>query len=151
MVFNATFNNISAISWWSVLIGGRNQSTRREPPTLGKHLVNFITCECEFTKLGANPRRIGCCSRLNFLCGVFVRFHSCPFSVDKCIVCLSTDNFWLPPLLSSKTFRVDAIFLIQIESQTWPNELVPDYRIPYCRFHFAESHIADCGSVYLNI
>jgi hypothetical protein len=35
--FNATFNNISAISW----------STRREPPTMGKQLVNFITCCCE--------------------------------------------------------------------------------------------------------
>ena len=46
--------------------GGGNRSTRREPPTLGKQLVNFITCCCEssapfllFTKLGANPRRIG--------------------------------------------------------------------------------------------
>jgi hypothetical protein len=24
MVFNATFNNISVISWWSVFIGGGN-------------------------------------------------------------------------------------------------------------------------------
>jgi hypothetical protein len=27
--------------------GGRSQSTRREPPTMGKQLVNFITCGCE--------------------------------------------------------------------------------------------------------
>jgi hypothetical protein len=27
--------------------GGRCQSTRREPPTMGKQLVNFITCGCE--------------------------------------------------------------------------------------------------------
>ena len=27
--------------------GGRNRSTRREPPTMGKQLVNFITCGCE--------------------------------------------------------------------------------------------------------
>jgi hypothetical protein len=27
--------------------GGRSRSTRREPPTLGKQLVNFITCGCE--------------------------------------------------------------------------------------------------------
>ena len=27
--------------------GGRSQSTRREPPTMGKQLVNFITCRCE--------------------------------------------------------------------------------------------------------
>ena len=46
--------------------GGGSRSTRREPPTLGKQLVNFITFGCEssapfllFTKLGSNPRRIG--------------------------------------------------------------------------------------------
>jgi hypothetical protein len=27
--------------------GGRSQSTWREPPTMGKQLVNFITCGCE--------------------------------------------------------------------------------------------------------
>ena len=27
--------------------GGGSRSTRREPPTLGKQLVNFITCLCE--------------------------------------------------------------------------------------------------------
>ena len=27
--------------------GGRSRSTRREPPTMGKQLVNFITCGCE--------------------------------------------------------------------------------------------------------
>jgi len=40
--FNATFTNISAISWRP---GSR--STRREPPTMGKQLVNLITCGCE--------------------------------------------------------------------------------------------------------
>jgi hypothetical protein len=43
-VFNATFSNISAISWRPVFSGGRNG---REPPTMGKQLVNFITCGCE--------------------------------------------------------------------------------------------------------
>jgi len=35
MVLNATFNNISVISWRSVLcfIGGGSRSTRRKPPT----------------------------------------------------------------------------------------------------------------------
>jgi len=27
--------------------GGGSGSTRREPPTMGKQLVNFITCGCE--------------------------------------------------------------------------------------------------------
>ena len=46
--------------------GGGSRSTRREPPTMGKQLINFITCGCEssapfmlFTKSGVNPRRIG--------------------------------------------------------------------------------------------
>jgi hypothetical protein len=26
---------------------GRSRSTRRDPPTMGKQLVNFITCSCE--------------------------------------------------------------------------------------------------------
>ena len=64
LVFNATFRYISAILWRPVSGGGGGgRSTRREPPTLGKQLVNFISCGCEssapflqFTKLGANPR-----------------------------------------------------------------------------------------------
>jgi hypothetical protein len=27
--------------------GGRSRSARREPPTMGKQQVNFITCGCE--------------------------------------------------------------------------------------------------------
>ena len=43
LVFNATFNNISAISWRPVLV----VEEAGEPPTMGKQLVNFITCGCE--------------------------------------------------------------------------------------------------------
>jgi hypothetical protein len=46
--------------------GGRSRSTRTEPQTMGKQLVNFIACGCEssapfllFTNPGANPRRVG--------------------------------------------------------------------------------------------
>ena len=31
--------------------GGRSRSTRREPPTMGKQLVNFITSGCESSAL----------------------------------------------------------------------------------------------------
>jgi hypothetical protein len=41
LVFNANFNYIIATSF----SGGRSRSTRKEPPTMGKQLVNFITCE----------------------------------------------------------------------------------------------------------
>jgi hypothetical protein len=40
--FQQYFNYIMAISF----SGGRSRSTRREPPTMGKQLVNFITCGC---------------------------------------------------------------------------------------------------------
>jgi hypothetical protein len=40
MVFNATFSNISVISWGTV---GGNQSTQRKSTTCHKSLTNFIT------------------------------------------------------------------------------------------------------------
>jgi hypothetical protein len=53
MVFNATFNNISAISWRSVLLVEEStQSTWRKPTTCRncKSLTNFITeCCIEYT------------------------------------------------------------------------------------------------------
>jgi hypothetical protein len=60
-------DNLSAIfqlyrgdqfQWW------RSQSTRREPPIMGKQLVNFITCAVSrvhffvIYQVGANPRFI---------------------------------------------------------------------------------------------
>jgi hypothetical protein len=42
-VFNVTFSNISAISWRPVLV----VEEAGEPQTMGKQLVNFITCGCE--------------------------------------------------------------------------------------------------------
>jgi hypothetical protein len=45
--FNATLNNISAIS--TSFSGGGSGNTRREPPIMGKQLVNFITCDCELS------------------------------------------------------------------------------------------------------
>jgi hypothetical protein len=47
LVLNATFSNISAISGTTSFSGGRSQSAQRETPTMGKQLVNFITCGCE--------------------------------------------------------------------------------------------------------
>ena len=55
-MFNATFSNISAISWRPVLVveeGG-------EPPTMGKQLVNFITCGCESSALVFIIYKAGC-------------------------------------------------------------------------------------------
>jgi hypothetical protein len=43
LVFNATFSYTMETSFSD----GRSRSTRREPPTMGKQLVNFIYCGCE--------------------------------------------------------------------------------------------------------
>ena len=43
MVFNATFNNFSVISWWSVVFG---RGSRSKPPTCRKLLTNLITYCC---------------------------------------------------------------------------------------------------------
>jgi hypothetical protein len=47
--FNATFSNISAISLVTSFSVGRSRITRREPSTMGKQLVNFITCGYELS------------------------------------------------------------------------------------------------------
>jgi hypothetical protein len=41
--FQQYFSYIMATSF----SGGGSRSTRKEPPILGKQLVNFITCGCE--------------------------------------------------------------------------------------------------------
>jgi len=44
MVFNTTVNNISAISWWSVLLVEEKGMPRENPAlTCRKSLTNFIT------------------------------------------------------------------------------------------------------------
>jgi hypothetical protein len=43
MEFNATFDNISAILWWSDLLIERTGGTQRKPPTCHKSLTNSIT------------------------------------------------------------------------------------------------------------
>jgi hypothetical protein len=40
MMFDATFNNISAISWQSVLLVEEIKSARRKPLTCRKHLTD---------------------------------------------------------------------------------------------------------------
>jgi hypothetical protein len=35
--------------WAISFSGGRSRNTQREPPTIGKQLVSFITCGCELS------------------------------------------------------------------------------------------------------
>jgi hypothetical protein len=48
MMFNATFSNISAVSWRPVLVVEEAEYPERTTDHgMGKQLVNFITCGCE--------------------------------------------------------------------------------------------------------
>jgi hypothetical protein len=65
LVFNVIISYIMVTSF----SGGRSRSTRREPPTMGKHLVNFITCGCLSSapffviyKAGRKPMLLTCMS-----------------------------------------------------------------------------------------
>ena len=66
-IFRTPFNGRNRQVWLYIMAtsfsAGRNWSTRREPPTMGKQLVNFITCGCESStpffvtyKAGCEPR-----------------------------------------------------------------------------------------------
>jgi len=46
MVFNATFNNISAISWWSVLFVEETGGPGENHTPVASHKTNFITQCC---------------------------------------------------------------------------------------------------------
>jgi hypothetical protein len=50
------FSYIMAISF----SGGRSWSTRREPPAMGKQLVNFLTCSCESNAPFFVIYKVGC-------------------------------------------------------------------------------------------
>jgi len=87
ITFNATFNDISVISWRSVFIGERNQSTRRKPPTCRQSLTNFITyrvCLAIRQQIIANAnRRLPSvwilpymCSSLLYIVCFFEHFHT---------------------------------------------------------------------------
>jgi hypothetical protein len=57
MFLKSNITNVSEVQYYQGLgwlnelgtsfIGGRSRNTRREPPTMGKQLVNFIICGCE--------------------------------------------------------------------------------------------------------
>ena len=44
---SANFSNIAAISWRPILVVEEAGVPREKPQTMGKQLVNFITCGCE--------------------------------------------------------------------------------------------------------
>ena len=66
LVFQRHFQQYFSYIMATSFSGGGSRSTRREPPTMGKQLVNLITCGCESSapffviyKTGREPRRIG--------------------------------------------------------------------------------------------
>ena len=101
LVFNAAFSNISAISWRPVLV---LKETRRNPPTMGKQLVNFITCGCESSALFFVIYKAGREPTPFKASWVFLIFF---FTKCMCIVCFLF-VFCL------------YFFLILIQNQRWP-------------------------------
>jgi len=90
MVFNATFNNISVISWQSVFIGGENQRTKRKPDPsqvtgkldhikLYQYTSPWVGFKLTLTVIGTNGIYGSCKSNysqtLNVLKFVLVSFH----------------------------------------------------------------------------
>jgi hypothetical protein len=65
--FQQYFSNIMATGF----SGGGSRSTRREPPTMGKQLVSFITCGCESsaTKESSVPEP----TMQAYLCHIFLK------------------------------------------------------------------------------
>jgi hypothetical protein len=47
LVFYRHFQQYFSYIMVTSFSGGRSRNTRREPPTTGKQLVNFVTCSCE--------------------------------------------------------------------------------------------------------
>ena len=77
--------------------GGRSRSTRREPPIMGKHLVNFITCGCELNAPFLAHLAKGNVSFFHHLVSVVCRpltFHILIFSCETNEVKRGRKHLW---------------------------------------------------------
>jgi uncharacterized membrane protein len=75
MMFNTTFNNISAISWRSVLLVGGNRSTRRKPPIRYVAILWQTVSHNVFSSLGNSC--LVCCWKHQTFVSVFVFVLCC--------------------------------------------------------------------------
>jgi hypothetical protein len=132
--------------------GGGSRNTRREPPTMSKQLVNFITCGCEssalfllFTKPSANLRRVGdrrvWVVRSNDLAHWATSIlkdnntlktntsdHFLQFSSFRHKICLASSNERMMNAIVFSSHRFAGFFLL-----LWDNENKLDI---YCLFSF---------------
>jgi hypothetical protein len=84
--------------------GGGSRNSRREPPTMGKQLVNFITCSCE-----SSAPRPSCLTPMSLLYILYIclyLFCVCymyiyVFSVPLYMVYENKDDFCRPYICSS--------------------------------------------------
>jgi hypothetical protein len=120
LVFNPAFSNISAISWRPVLVV---KETRRNPPSMGKQLVNFITCGCESSALFFVIYKAGRETTPFKASWVFLIFF---FNKCMCIVCLF--------------FLFLCFFKILIQNQRWPT-LHISLPVVNNHLHFTNVHI----------
>ena len=68
-------------------IGGRSRSTRSEPPTMGRQLVNFITCGCESSVLCTQ------CCQCPLIIHSWLTIRDYPFVIDPSLYSWLTLRF----------------------------------------------------------
>ena len=90
MVFNATFDDSSTISWRSVLLVNENRSTRRKPPTCRKPLTNVI---------------MKCCMEYNSPCAGFDFIKLVVISTDYIGSCKS--NYYIITTTTAATLLIN--------------------------------------------
>jgi hypothetical protein len=99
----------------TIFSGGRSRRTRREPPMMGKQLVNFITCGCEssapfyshYKTLNHDPRVIHIITSGNIWCVEEIHWW---YSVDMSIFVTALTWFiryicywnWEPPMMGKQ-------------------------------------------------
>jgi len=68
-MFNATFNNISAITWRPVLV----VEEAEYPERMGKQLVSFINCGCESSAPQKKVEILKISNKLLNICNIFLQ------------------------------------------------------------------------------
>ena len=102
MMFNATFNNISVISWWSVLL---MEKTEENHQPITSHLSHNVVSSTHHHKRDSNSQLFValCLCQILKHCIYSIFFYTCVFVVLSFILLLNI-------ILKLKTIVVIALF-----------------------------------------